>query len=263
MNNRLIIFAGAKPASSEPELMDYSWSAYGLTKQDLYQHKYVSESYPVAQVADEVYDPTRNNYPQPPHLLYGYTAPTVLDGNNEELARVDVIPAMRENHPAAVIQGHHVIKSPVRQDEELVISMEAAFMILLPEDETKTESLQPIFNWRPELGSYEQVEAVLVRDDEGECFIDLIRHYPGFIVERDRFPFSQWLLNDPRMIFRMIVRNGSVTFHVNGQDIGTVGFASSEPGPGHLTILGPLVSEQGANIAQIYHVRVDRGTVAE
>lgn len=263
MNNKFIIMTGARPASTGAELMDYSWSAYGLTGQAHYQHRYVSESYPVAQVADEVYDPARNSEPQPPHLLYGFAAPTLIDVDNEELARVDVMSALRENHPAAVIQDHRVMASPIRQGEELVVSMEAAFMILLPEDDTKSESLQPIFNWRPEPGSYEQVEAVLVRDDTGECFIDLVRHQTGFEVERDRFPFSQWLLNGPRMIFRMTVRNGSVSFHVNGQDLGTVGFSSSEPGPGHLTILGPLVSEQGANIAQIYHVRTDRRPVAE
>lgn len=258
MNNNLLILAGACAPIPAPERMDFSWSAYGLRLQSRYAHKAHSDSYPLAQPADEVYDPARDSELQLPQLLYGGHVPAVVDGDIEELARLDVIPALTDSHPGAVLQDHPVIASPIEPGKELVISMEIAYMILLPMAEDKTESKQPLFSWRPQHGSYEHVEAVFVRDDQGDCFIDLIRAFPDFSDTTDRFAFDQFTLNDPRMIFRMTVRSDEVSFNVNGLDFGPVPYSSTEDGPGQLTILGPLVNEQGANIAEIYHVRVDR-----
>lgn len=263
MLNNLIFLVGATPEEESAPYLDFIWSATGSRIQEQYHYATTQPGYALALAPDNIFDPEKNDVRQPPHLFFPSIVPDLLDGSNAELARFDVLLALDSAQAAMQVEPHPVIAHPVSAGEELIISLEAQFMVLLPMDENKDTSIQPLFRWQPYPGSYESVVARFLRDDEGDTAIDLTHYKADFSAEIARFAFSQWKLNDPRMIFRLAIRGDSLEFFVNGDSIGSMPYASSEVGDGHLTILYPQNGEQGANIAGIHLVRVSRRSSIE
>lgn len=261
LNNMFLVLSGSSNTEPTEKIEDYIWSAFELTKQNNYHYATTQSGIALAQSPDNVYDPDKNDVSQPPHLYFKPQVPEVLDPDNPELARWNVLPSLEAGHAAMSLESHPVIAYPVEEGKELIISMEAQFMVLLPTDETKNMSVQPLFRWRPYPGSYETVSANFLRDDEGETYIDLIHYDYDYSAHIAQFPFSQWKLNDSRMVFRLVVRSDQLEFFVNGESIGTMEYRGYESGPGDLTILYPQQGEQGANIAEPHLIRVHRRTV--
>lgn len=258
LNNKLIALVGTKPNQTHKS---YVWSAYNSMQQGEYPFKDSIPDVGLALVSETRFNNGDVSKPLPPHLCFLLQSPVLIDDLDPSKIRLDVMPVLGSDAPAMYIESNPTIQYPVKEDEYLSITLEANFMILLPEAEDKTKSIQPIFKWQPEPNSYESIVARYIRDDEGNTSVDITHFKEDGSSTSSSFDFDQFSLNDPRLIFNMVVESNKVTVTVNGKYSGFLPYTTSVKGNGHLTILYPEDGEQGANIAEVYRVSLTRDYV--
>lgn len=258
LNNKLFALVGTKPAASLKLPKTLVWSAYNSLKQKNYPFKGYLPNVGLALVAESNFENSDGTKPLPPHLCFPLQAPPILDELDPARVRLDVMPVLEIGANAMYIEEDPMIRYPVKEGELFSITLEANFMILLPEAPDKTESIQPIFKWQPEPSSYESIVARYLRNDMGETSVDITHFRADGSSESTKFEFDQFSLDDPRLIFNMSVEPDKVIVTVNGRYSGTLPFSTDVKGEGHFVILYPELEEQGANIAEVYRVSMTR-----
>lgn len=255
LNNKLFAMVGGR----KPSPKTLTWSAFGSLRQADYPFKDSIQNVALALVADEQY-PTDKipTAPLTPHLCFPLEAPVVLDPTDPSKTRLDVFPVLEIGANAMYVEEDPVIQYPVKPGERFSVTLECEFMILLPEAQDKTLSIQPIFKWRPDPAAYESIDVRFLRNDMGETSVDITHFGADGSSNTTKFDFDQFVLNDPRMFFNMVVTDTEITVTVNAKYSGSLPYTTNVEGPGHLIILTPEVEEQGANIAEVYRVTLSR-----
>lgn len=255
LNNKLIALVGGKPNHSRKR---YVWTAYNSMQQGEYPFKGSIPDVGLALVSETRFNKEDLSKPLPPHLCFFLQPPALIDDLDPSKIRLDVMPVLSSDAPAMYIESNPSIQYPVNNGEYLSVTLEANFMILLPEAADKTESIQPIFKWQPEPSSYESIVTRYIRNDLGETSVDITHYKEDGSSTSTRFDFDQFSLNDPRLIFNMVVESDKITVTINGEYSGFLPYASNVKGKGYFTILYPETNEQGANIAEVYRVSLTR-----
>lgn len=259
LNNKLLALVGSKSRDSQVLPYTLVWSAFNSLKQENYLHKGSIPNVGLALVSETNYEVGGDDsILRPPHLCFPLQAPNVIDELDPARVRLDVFPVLEIGANAMYIEENPGIKYPVKENEYFSITLEANFMILLPESEIKTESIQPIFKWQPEPSAYESIVARYLRNDLGETSVDITHFRADGSSTSTKFDFDQFVLNEPRMFFNMVVEPDKITVTVNGKYSGSLPFSTSVEGEGHFVILYPELDEQGANIAEVYRVSLSR-----
>lgn len=255
LNNKLFALVGTKPNQSHKS---YVWSAYSYKEQGEYPFKYSFPGVGAALASEDKIKKGDVSKPLTPHLFFLLHEPGLIDEPDPSKTRLDVMRVLGVGFPAMNIESNPTIQYPVKEGEYLSITLEANFMILLPEAADKTESIQPIFKWQPEPNSYESIVARYIRNDLGETSVDITHFKEDGSSTSTKFGFDQFSLNDPRLFFNMVVGSNKVTVTINSKYSGFLPYSTSVKGDGHLTILYPEVGEQGANNAEVYRVSLNR-----
>lgn len=254
-NNKFIAMVGGR----KPSPKTLTWSAFGSLRQVDYPFKGAIQNVGLALVADEHYPSDgAPAAPLPPHLCFPLQAPVVLDPTDPIKTRLDVIPVLENGTNAMYVEEAPIIQYPVKPGERFSATLECEFMILLPEAEDKDLSIQPIFKWQPDPAAYESIVVRFLRNDMGETSLDITHFGADGSSNTTKFDFDQFVLNDPRMFFNMVVTDSEITVTVNAKYSGSLPYTTNVEGPGHFIILTPEDGEQGANIAEVYRVALTR-----
>lgn len=256
LSNKLIMLAS--PGGSQPKSLSYTWSAFLLPRQSNYAYSAYSTQYPLVQVADETYDDAKNDQRQYPFIKFGKDAPVQVGMDNPETAFLDMSSAVSDGHIGVLAQNHPALASPIGDGERLRIEMVASVMILLPEDEDATESKHALMTWKPSATSNTRFELRIVRNEMGETSLELVYHKGDGNALALQEDFSQWLLNDQKLHFSLVITKEKVEMYLGAGLMGSMLLNGLEPGGGYLTLFEPVHNYQKMNIARLQQLSIER-----
>lgn len=257
LSNKLVTLVGPGK-SALPSPLSFTWSAFLLPRQSNYAYSAYSTQYPLVQVADETYDDSKNSQRQFPFIRFGKQAPALTGMENPETAFLDMSEAVSAGHIGALMQDHPTLAAPFREGETLKIEMVASVMILLPEAEDQIESKHALMTWKPSPTSNIRFELRIVRDETGDTSLELVYHKGDGTSLALQEGFSQWLLNDAKLHFSLVITKEKVEMYLGAGLMGSMLLQDLEPGDGYLTLFEPVHGFQKMNIARLQQLSIDR-----
>lgn len=257
MNKVILLGVSGLSKATQALYRPYVWSANLLSEQKDYVFKHKTEPY-YFWSEDSAFVKDSSNTEYLPHLLLGTRDITVLEPDSPHRARVDVQAAVDANIPAVMMKNFPPLATP-KDRETINLVLDTKFMILLPEAEDKSESRFTLMGWRPDPSSSEYIELRIVRDDMGECKLELVMLGDEEPEKIEELNFDQWDLLKDRHRFIMTIGHGAtIMITCNGQVLFSGNRPFTKDGPGYFYAFEYYSDFQKTNVSEVHRVEISR-----